>query len=132
MALCKIEAAERRHSNDPGGWAPPTSLRQISTGERMQYMFQNIQGHQDYKHEYGEISIVKVELAVWGTRHVRIAKLQLEIQVKVIRDAMSKYGDVNDVTEEYWSRVYRYKASTDIRIVELNRKQNVPSHMIIA
>jgi hypothetical protein len=98
----------------------------------MQSIFHNIQGHQEYKQENGEISIVKVELAGLGTRLVRIASLLPEIQDNVICDAVSKYGAIKDVTEEYWSRVYRYKVSKGVQIVELNINKHVPSHMIIA
>jgi hypothetical protein len=67
-----------------------------------------------------------------GTRRVRIANLPPEIKDKVIRGVISKYGDVKDVTESYWSRIYRYKVSTGVRIVEITLKTRVPSQMIMA
>jgi hypothetical protein len=45
---------------------------------------------------------------------------------------MSKYGDVKDITEEQWSQKYRYSVSNGIRIVELQLKQHIPSHMLTA
>jgi len=43
----------------------------------------------------------------------------------------SKYGDVRDITEEQWSQKYRYPVSNGIRIVQLQLKQHMPSHMLI-
>jgi len=67
------------------------------SAERMQSILQNIQGHQEYKHDNGEISIVNVELAGTGVRRVRVAGLPPEVKEPVLRDAMSKYGDVKDI-----------------------------------
>jgi hypothetical protein len=39
-------------------------------------------------------------------RLVRVAKLPPEIQDKVLGNIMSKHGDVKDITEEQWSRVF--------------------------
>jgi hypothetical protein len=104
----------------------------FTTGERLQTVFRTIQGRQEYKHETGEISEVQIELAGLGIRRVRIANLPPEIQDNVIRDVMAKYGDVREVTEEYWSRIYRYKVSTGVRIAEINLKKHVPSSLIMA
>jgi hypothetical protein len=102
------------------------------SAERMQSTLQNIQGQQEYKHDNGEISIVKVELAGMGVRRVRVAGLPPEVKEPVLRDAMSKYGDVKDIQEEQWPNQYRYKVSNGVKIVELNLKKHVPSHVFIA
>jgi hypothetical protein len=44
---------------------------------------------------------------------------------------MSKYGDVKDITEKQWSQKFRYPVSNEIRLVELQLKQHIPSHMLI-
>jgi hypothetical protein len=75
---------------------------------------------------------MQIELAGLGIRRVRIANLPPEIKDNVIRDVMAKYGDVREITEEYWSRIYRYKLSTGVRIAEMNLKKHVPSSMIMA
>jgi len=70
------------------------------SAERMQSILQNIQGQQAYKHDNGEISIVKLELAAMSVRRVRVAGLPPEVKKPVLRDAMSKYGSVKDIQEE--------------------------------
>jgi hypothetical protein len=102
------------------------------SAERMQSILLDIQGQQECKHDNGEISIVTVELVSMGVRRVRVANLPPEVQDTVLRDTMSKYGDVKDIKEEQCSRQYRYSVSNGIRIVGLNLKTHVPSHMLIA
>ena len=71
----------------------------FASTDRMQSILQNIQGQQKYKHDNGEISIVKVELAGMGVRRVRIVTLPPEVKEPALRDTMSKYGDVKDIQE---------------------------------
>jgi len=92
------------------------------SAERMQSILQNTQGQQEFKHDNGEISIVKVELAGMGVRRVRVANLPPELKEPVLRDAMSKYGDVKDIQEEQWPNQYSYKVSNGVKIVELKLK----------
>jgi hypothetical protein len=66
-----------------------------------------------------------------GLRRVRVANLPPEVPDRVLRDKMSKYGEVKDISEEHWSRMYRYPVSNGIRLVELQLKQHIPSHMVI-
>jgi hypothetical protein len=49
-----------------------------------------------------------------GLRKIRIANLPPEVSDKTLRDIMSKYGYVKDVTEEQWSQKYRYPVSNGI------------------
>jgi hypothetical protein len=67
-----------------------------------------------------------------GIRKVRIANLPPEVPDGTIRDNLAKYREVKDIKEELWTKAYRYKVSNGIRIVEMNLKQHLPSHMIIA
>jgi hypothetical protein len=71
--------------------------------ERMQSRLQDIQG-QEYKHDNDEISIAKAEVAGMGVGRVRVANLRPDT---VLRDTMSKYGEVKDIKEEKWSRQFR-------------------------
>jgi hypothetical protein len=102
------------------------------SADRMQAILQDIQGQQEYQQDNGEISIVKVELAGMGLRQVGPAGLPPEVKEPVLRDAMSKYGDVKDIQEEQWPNQYKYKVSNGIKIVGVNLKKHVPSYMFIA
>ena len=75
---------------------------------------------------------MKVEFAGMGLRRVGLAGLPPEVKEPVLRDAMSKYGDVKDIQEEQWPNQYKYKVSNGIKIVGVNLKKHVPSHMFIA
>jgi hypothetical protein len=89
-------------------------------------------GQQEYKHENGEISTVMIEVAGMGMRKVQIANLAPEIPDSVVRAALTKYGDVRDITEEKWARQYRYAVSNGIRVANMSLKTHVPSHLVIA
>jgi hypothetical protein len=67
-----------------------------------------------------------------GLRKIRIANLPPELPERTLRNIMSKYSDVKDITEEQWSQKYRYSVSNGIRIVKFQLKQHIPSHMLIA
>jgi len=97
-------------------------IKFIST-DKMQLILQNIQGQQEYKHENGEISIVKVKLAEMGVRRVRVANLPPEVKEPVFCAATSKYGDVKDIKDEQWPNQYRYKVLNGVKLIELNLKK---------
>ena len=101
------------------------------TSEKMQTVLRSTAGQLEFQHETGEISIVRVYIAGMGLKKIRIANLPPEITVRALRDMMSKYDDVKDITEEQWSQKYRYLVSNGIRIAELQLKQHIPSHMLI-
>jgi hypothetical protein len=61
-----------------------------------------------------------------------VANLPPEVRESALRDAMSIYGNIRDIQEEQWPTRYRYKVSNGVKIVELNLKKHVPSHMFIA
>jgi hypothetical protein len=71
----------------------------------------------DYKHESGEIYKVQKEQAGLGIRKVRIPNLPPEVPDRVIIRALAKYGEVKDITEDKWSRAYRYPISNGIKFV---------------
>jgi hypothetical protein len=98
--------------------------------ERMTAVFQLVKGHLEY-HENGELSLVKVEIAGLGVKRVRKANLLPEIQDRIIRDALKKYGEVKRITEEQWSRIYRYPVNNGVKLVEMALQKRIPSHMSI-
>jgi len=94
MDIRTTASARRRYPNDTDRWATQERIYNIRLGRENQSILQNIQGHEEYKHGNGEISIVNVELARMGVRQVRVAGLPPEVKEPVLRDVMSKYGDV--------------------------------------
>jgi hypothetical protein len=83
----------------------------LVTGEQMQAVLRATKGQLEYRHETGEVSIVRIDIAGMGLRRVRVANLPPEFPDRVLRDTMSKYGEVRDISEEQWSRMYRYPVS---------------------
>jgi hypothetical protein len=53
------------------------------------------------------------------------------VNASQIRACLVKYGEVKEIRDEMWTRVYRYKVSNGIRIADMNLKEYVPSHMTI-
>jgi hypothetical protein len=64
-------------------------------------------------------------------RRITVAGLPTEISDRNLRDFMSTYSDVKTITQELWSRAYRYPVSKGIRIVEIGLKSHIPSHMMV-
>ena len=81
------------------------------TSEKIQTVLRSTAGQLEFQHETGEISIVRVDIAGMGLRKIRIANMRPEFTDRTLRDMMSKYGDVKDITEEQWSQKYRYPVS---------------------
>jgi hypothetical protein len=89
---------------------------------RLQAVLHATQGHLDYIHENGELSIVNIEGSVMGVRRVRVANLPPEVQDRKILEVIYRYGEVRAITEEQWSRGYRYPVHIGIKIVEMDLK----------
>jgi hypothetical protein len=66
-----------------------------------------------------------------GIRKVRIANLPPEVSDSVITKALTKYGEIKDITKEKWSRIYRYPISNGIKLVTMNLREHIPSYMSI-
>jgi hypothetical protein len=99
--------------------------------EKMQTILRSTKGQLEYRHETGEVSLVRIDIAEMGLRRARVANLPPEVPDRVIRVTMSKYCDVEDISEEQCLRMYRYPVSNDIQIVQLQLKQHIPSHLLI-
>jgi RNA recognition motif-containing protein len=77
--------------------------------ERMQHVLQETDGQMEFRHDNGELSMAKIEPAGMGVRRIRIENLPPEVHDRIIREMLTKYGEVRDITEDAWSRIYRYK-----------------------
>jgi hypothetical protein len=98
----------------------------------MYNVFQGTKGQIEFRHDNGEISQVKIELAGMGTRRIRIANLPREVPDCVIRTTLTKYGEIKEITKEMWLSVYRYPVANGIRMVVVALTQHIPSHMSLA
>jgi hypothetical protein len=99
--------------------------------ERMQQVLQETNGQTEFRHDNGEVSKVNIEPAGIGVRRIRIANLPPEVNDRTIRNILTKYGEVKEITEDACSRNYRYKISNGSRIASMNRKEHIPSHMLV-
>jgi len=86
----------------------------------------------EFKHSNGEISTVQIDMAGTGLKRIRIAHLPPENSEQEIRVTISKYGAVQEIQNEVWSRRYRYLVSTGVGIVSMTLKIHVQSKTIIA
>jgi hypothetical protein len=94
-------------------------------------VIQETRGGLEYKHDNGEISQVRVEIADMGLKKVRIANLPPEVPNRTVRDTLAQFGEVRERTEGQWTKAYRYQVSNGIRIVEMSLRKHSPSHMNI-
>jgi hypothetical protein len=104
----------------------------LANTERMQSVLQDTNGQIEFRHDNGELSMVKTEPAGTSVRRIRIANLPPEVPDRTIREMLTKYGELKDITEDVWSRAYRYPVSNGIRIAIVSLKQHIPSHMTTA
>jgi hypothetical protein len=82
-----------------------------------QALIRDTNGQAEYKHTTGELSIVNITNAGMGTKRVRIANLPPEVQNASIRTALTPFGTILTITEEMWSKIYRYPVANGTRIV---------------
>ena len=57
-----------------------------------------------------------MDMAGPGLKKIRIAHLPPEVSEQEIRVTLSKYGAVQEIQNEVWSRRYRYQVPTGVRI----------------
>jgi len=69
------------------------------TNEKKQTVLRSTKGQLEYRHEDGEVSIVRIDIA--GMDQVQITNLPPEVPDRVLRDTVSKYGDVKTYLKNY-------------------------------
>ena len=95
-------------------------------------LIQNTAGQLKYKHPNGEVSNVKIAIAGTRTTRVRLANLPPEIGEKLVRNTLTMYGEVQEVTHETWTNRYRYPVANGIRIINMKLTKHIPSNMMMA
>jgi hypothetical protein len=95
-------------------------------------LLQGTRGGPEYKNHNGELSQLRIEIAGMGLKKLKIADVPLEVPDRTMRDTLAQYGEVKAITEDQWTKAYRYQVSNGIRIVEISLRKHLPSHMNIA
>ena len=65
--------------------------------ERMQHVLQETNGQMEFRHDSGELSMVKIEPAGMGVRRIRIANPPPEVHDRIVREMLTKYGEVKEI-----------------------------------
>ena len=79
-------------------------------------VLQKTAGRREFRHDNGKLSIVHIDWTGMGARRILLANLPPEIPDRIIRGALVPYGEVTEVHEDSWSKVYRYPLYNGIRI----------------
>jgi len=72
----------------------------------MQAILTATKGQEDFRHENGEISKVRIEAVGLGLRRVRVASLPPEVENKTLKMALGAFGEIRDIQLEKWSDAY--------------------------
>ena len=95
-----------------------------------QDLFHSTTGQSEYKHDNGELSQVKIEMAGMGTRRLRLADLPPETSNEAVSFAFSQYGEIKEMQREVWSKAYRYKVFSGVKIAVITLTKYIPSHIM--
>jgi hypothetical protein len=104
----------------------------FSDPQKMQTLLSATQGQEDFRHDNGEISKVRIDVVGIGMRRVRVANLPPEVADKTLKMAISTYGGIQDIQPETWSNAYRYPVAHGIRMVTMILGRHIPSHLVLA
>jgi hypothetical protein len=83
-------------------------------------------------HSNGELSTVRISMAAFELRRIRVVNLPPGLSNHVVQQAVARIGEIHDVQNELWSHNCRYKASNGMRVILIDLKQHIPSNMKIA
>ena len=81
----------------------------FTDSQYLQDLLHSTTGQSEYKHDNGEISQVKIEIAEMCTRHVRLANPPPETPDEAVIFTFSQYGEIKEMQRESWPKACRYK-----------------------
>jgi hypothetical protein len=88
-------------------------------------------GTQEFHHENGEESQVQIDIAGMGKKKIRVANLPPKVPDHTLRSILEKFGTIYGITADQWAKMYRYRVSNGVRLVNMSLKQHIPSHLQI-
>jgi len=66
---------------------------------RLQAILHDTNGRLEFHHDKGELSKVTIEIADVGTKKVRLARLPPEVTEDIIKNCLSKFGEVENIRD---------------------------------
>ena len=100
--------------------------------QRLQTLLEATQGHEDFRHENGKISKVRIEAVGLGMRRVRVACLPPKVEDGTLKMTLSKYGEIRDIQPEMWPNIYRYHVPNGVHVIRMSLVKHIPSHVMVA
>jgi len=95
-------------------------------------ILQMTNGTTQFKHNTGEITQAKIDIAGLGSRRIRVANLPPELTNTTIRTSLTPYGTIHTITDEAWSTRHRFRVLNGVRVVHMTLNRLLPSHLAIA
>jgi len=90
------------------------------------------QEQEDFRHENGEISKIRIEAVGLGMRRVRVANIPPEVEEKTLKMAPGAFGEILDIQPEIWPNAFRYRVSNGVRVVNMSLVKHILSHVVAA
>jgi hypothetical protein len=72
--------------------------------KRMSDILESTQGEGEFRHNNGEMSVVRKEAAGLGTKRVSLTNISPEVPDSVLKTALERYGQVKGTHAESWSQ----------------------------
>ena len=79
-----------------------------------------------------EISIIRLEIASMGMRHIRNANLPPGSPEGTLRITLASNGEIVSIHDEMWSKAYHYTMASGIKLFMMKMTRHFPSHTNIA
>jgi hypothetical protein len=79
--------------------------------------------------QYQQSGYVQLE---WEREEYELPTTPPEVSDGVLRTVLSRYGEVINIQEETWSRLYRYPVANGIRLAMIILAKRIPSHITVA
>jgi hypothetical protein len=99
--------------------------------KRMSDILESTQGEGEFRHNNGEMSVVRIEAGGLGMKRVRLTNIPPEGPDSVLKTALERYGQVKEIHAETWSQAYSCPVENGIRVAMVTLVANIPSHLLL-